>query len=80
MPSCGCLCYVFLPGGEERSGYFTLIVFMLSRGSLCYVSLPYDDVGWSMFFDCWHLLVIFICFMEINRVTNGLGIVTRMGR
>ena len=32
---------------EERAGYFTLTVFLLTFGYKCSVSLPYSGVSWS---------------------------------
>ena len=37
---------------EERAGYFTLLVFLLSCGCLCSVSLPCGAVIWCVVFVC----------------------------
>ena len=38
--------------GGKLSGYFTLVLFQLSCGGLCSMSLPRCDVCWSMDCDC----------------------------
>ena len=58
----GALCLVFVllysfelhnhPGEEERAGYFTLIVFLMSSDCLCSVALPHGAVGWSAVCEC----------------------------
>ena len=37
---------------EETSGYFTLIVFLLSCDGQCYMFLPRGAVSWSVVCDC----------------------------
>ena len=37
---------------EETAGYYTLIVFRLSCGGLCYVSLPRGTTSWSVVCNC----------------------------
>ena len=36
----------------QRAGSFTLIVFLLSCGCLCYVSIPHGAVGWPAVSEC----------------------------
>ena len=43
---------VILLRKREIVSCFTFIVFMLSCGCLCSVSLPHDSMGWSAVSDC----------------------------
>ena len=55
-----CFCYSVLCAplvkqhldGEERSGCFTLTVFLMSCNSQCSVAYPHGAIGWSAVCDC----------------------------
>ena len=38
--------------GEERSGCFALLVFLVSCDCYCSVAIPHGAVGWSAVCDC----------------------------
>ena len=38
--------------GEERAGCFAYVVFLLSCGCWCSVSLPHSALGWSASCHC----------------------------
>ena len=40
------------PNGEERPGYYTFIVFLMSCDRYCFVALLHGAVGWSARCDC----------------------------
>ena len=42
----------------KKVGCFTFIVFLMACGCYCSLSLPHDDVGWSVDLYVWHFLVI----------------------
>ena len=57
---CPCFCYAVLSAlyrfaiilMRKRGGCFTLIVFLMSCGCKCYVTLPHGVVGGSAVCDC----------------------------
>ena len=44
--------------GEERAGYFTLIVFLVDCDCYCSVALPHGAMGLSAMCDHTHLLFV----------------------
>ena len=51
---CSTMCHVSFYNHltvERRAGCFNLIVYLLSYGCECFVSIPRGAVGWSAVFD-----------------------------
>ena len=60
---------IVLINKRELHGCFTLAVFMLSFGCLCFVSLPHGALGWSVtvaFPGYTHLFFLYQLFQDID--------------
>ena len=61
---------------EERAGYFTFIVFLMSCYCYCYVALPHGAVGWYAVCDFGISCSYLLAFVSLSEGSIHLKAVT----